>query len=132
MVHEAARHAEDRALDGQRRCQLATVDLTVLGLWRLLLVDHAPHLVEDLSGDQPGDQAAEEADRQEKQLHDLSSISGCPSARPARGPGSARNSLTVRRRTPYQERERSRVGVGGGSRSAPRSGSVVTLVGCVI
>src|SRR6476660_9209499 len=68
VVHQAAQHPEDRALEGERGDQLRVPDLAVLGLGRLFVVDQPPDLLEDLGADEPGDEAAEDAERNECDL----------------------------------------------------------------
>src|SRR6476646_2631207 len=68
VVHQPAQHPEDRALEGQRGDQLRVLDLAVLGLGRLLVVDQPPELLEDLRADEPCDEAAEDAERNERDL----------------------------------------------------------------
>src|SRR5213075_248048 len=69
VVDQAADDTEQRALDEERGEQLDEVDLAVLGPRRLLVVDHAPDHVERLPGDLAGQQAGDDADRGERELH---------------------------------------------------------------
>src|SRR5919206_440125 len=55
VIREALDEAEDRALEQQRRDQLRELDLAMLGVRRLLLVDQAPDLLEDLPSDDAGE-----------------------------------------------------------------------------
>jgi acyl-lipid omega-6 desaturase (Delta-12 desaturase) len=69
VVEEAPRGAEDRALYQQRQDQLRGRDLAMLRVRRLLFVDQAPHPLEGELRDQPGQQAAENAHGDERDLH---------------------------------------------------------------
>jgi hypothetical protein len=55
----------------------------VLALRRLLLVDEAPDLLEQLLAQEPGEQAADDAERDEQELGDRRE----PSALPSKAPG---------------------------------------------
>jgi putative thioredoxin len=68
VVEEAPDGAEDRALERKRREQLCPRCLAVLGIGGLLLVDQAPDLLEGLLADEAGQEAAEDADRDEEDL----------------------------------------------------------------
>src|SRR3954451_21558820 len=62
VVGEAADEAEDRALDKERRDQLhEAARLAVLRVGRLVLVDQAPDLLEDLAPNDAGNEAEHDA-----------------------------------------------------------------------
>src|SRR5256885_15822179 len=69
MVDGGAHGAEDRALEGGGQEDLAEADVAMLGLRRLLVVDDSPRLLEDLLAQEPGDQAADDAEWDEQELH---------------------------------------------------------------
>src|SRR3954447_21027234 len=69
VVHQPAHEPEDRPLDEQRHEHLRQRHLAVLGPRRLLVVDQAPHEVEDLLGDLAGGDPQQQADRREDGLH---------------------------------------------------------------
>src|SRR5215218_414584 len=76
MVDQAFDEAEDRPLDEQRRDQLRPGEFAVLGLRRLLFVDQAPDLFEDLLAGDSGDQSQHDADRGKDELHRNGSLLG--------------------------------------------------------
>src|SRR5215213_6476632 len=69
MVRQAFDEAEDRALDEQRRHHFRPGELAMLRAGRLLLIDQAPDFLEDLLTDDSSDQAEDDADRREDDLH---------------------------------------------------------------
>ncbi len=69
MVGEAFGEAEDRPLDEQGRDQLQDRDVAIAWLRRILVVDHGPDALEGLLGDDAGEEAGDDADRGEEDLH---------------------------------------------------------------
>src|SRR5438045_166765 len=69
VVDDRSRRLEDRALERGSSRHLAEARLAVLRLGRLLVVDQAPCLIEELLADESGHEPACDADRDEKQLH---------------------------------------------------------------
>src|SRR4051812_6190170 len=69
VVEEALDHAEQRALDHESYRQLRQADLPVLGPRRVLVLEAAPDEVEDFLRELPGRKTADDADRQEQELH---------------------------------------------------------------
>src|SRR3954451_16564833 len=70
VVGEAAHEPEDRALDHERGEQLhEAAGLAVLRVGRLVLVDEAPDLLEDLAPEDAGGEAEGDAERREDELH---------------------------------------------------------------
>ena len=69
VVGETFGQAEDRALDGQRPDQLRPGEFAVLGTRWLFVVDQAPEPFEDLLAEDAGEQADDDADRGEDDLH---------------------------------------------------------------
>src|SRR3954470_23054435 len=69
VVDQPFRQAEDRPLDRQRADQLRPGKFAVLGLRRLLVVNQSPDPFEDLLAEESRDQAEDDADRGEDQLH---------------------------------------------------------------
>src|SRR5215218_7466505 len=76
MVGGLLHRAEDGPLDRRGDQQLRPVDLPVLGVRRLLVVEQAPDLVEDLPRHEARDQAATDADGDEEDLGHAGSIPG--------------------------------------------------------
>ena len=64
----AAHEPEDRPLDQHRDDQTRPGDLALVGLGRLLVGEPTPDELEQLRGDQPGEQAADQAERGEEDL----------------------------------------------------------------
>src|SRR6185437_2895779 len=71
VIDEAPHHAEDRALQDERREQLGQRDLAVPRVRRLLSVDQAPDPLEHLRGEHPGEHAADQAYGHEHELQHL-------------------------------------------------------------
>jgi hypothetical protein len=69
VIGESPRGSEDRPLQRQRRKHLRQRDLSMLGVWRLLVIDQAPDLLEELLASQTGKEASHHADRYENELH---------------------------------------------------------------
>src|ERR1700761_3684295 len=75
LVADPPRDREHQPLQRHRGGQLGQVHVPLIRLRRLLIVDGAPGRREHLLGDEPGDQAAADAERQEGNLtHDLSPV----------------------------------------------------------
>src|SRR4051794_25836119 len=72
VIEETLDDTEERALDQERKRELREVDPAVLRAWRVLVVEAAPDEVEQLLRELPGGEAADDAERQEEQLHDFS------------------------------------------------------------
>src|SRR5207248_7206403 len=104
VIHGRADGAEDRTLERGGEQDLGEGHVAVLRLRRLLVVDHAPGLLEQLLAEEARDQAADDAERDEEQLHACETYTrwaarvgvplqateeGTSTWRPRRGPGIA-------------------------------------------
>src|SRR5205814_8311861 len=69
-VDEPANRAEDRPFDRQRGEKERPAHLAMLGLGGLLVGDEPPDGVEELLRDRAGEDAAEDAEGEEEDLHD--------------------------------------------------------------
>src|SRR5919108_4798812 len=66
VIEEPAREAEDCAFHREGGGELSVGDVAVLGLGRLLIIDEAPNLLEHLLRQQPGQEAAGDAEGQKE------------------------------------------------------------------
>src|SRR3954452_12849173 len=87
-IHGFLRGAEDRALDGRGGDHLGPRRLAVLALGRLLVVDQAPHLLEQLLAEEAGQQAGDDAEGREEELH-------AAKVYPGRGAGTSRCTMAA-------------------------------------
>src|SRR4051794_6949077 len=74
VVDDRARALEDGALERRRGHDLAEAGLAMRRLRRLLVVDQAPCLLEQLLADEPGEQAARHAEGNEEKLHERGNV----------------------------------------------------------
>jgi hypothetical protein len=69
VIKGAADQPEDGSFQEQSAGELGVSNLPVLGFRRFLVIDQAPHLLEDLLSDHPREETADDADWQEQQFH---------------------------------------------------------------